>query len=127
MIFGELDGSRSPRLEWLLEACRPAGFQATLSTDITVEIWTKFVRLSVFSGMTAVTRSPIGVIRDDPELFAMLKTAVKEAMAVAQAKGVAVPEQLCRVVALIPRPSAGRRDPRCSRISSAAGRSSCRG
>jgi 2-dehydropantoate 2-reductase len=99
LIFGEQDGSRSPRLERLLEACRPAGFQATLSTDINVDIWTKFVRLSVFSGMTAVTRSPIGVIRDDPELFAMLKTAVNEAMAVAHAKGVAVPESTVADVA----------------------------
>jgi 2-dehydropantoate 2-reductase len=99
LIFGELDGSRSRRLEWLLEACRPAGFQATLSTDINVEIWTKFVRLSVFSGMTAVTRSPIGVIREDPELFAMLKTAVKETMAVAHAKGVAVAESTVADVA----------------------------
>jgi len=92
LIFGELDGRRSPRLEWLLEACRPAGFQATLSTDITVDIWTKFIRLSVFSGMTAVTRSPIGAIREDPELFAMLKVAAKETMTVAQSKGVAVPQ-----------------------------------
>ena len=83
--------TRPPRLEWLLEACRPAGFQATLSTDIIVDIWTKFVRLSVFSGMTAVTRSPLGVVRDDPELFAMLQEAVREAMAVAHAKGIAVP------------------------------------
>lgn len=99
LIFGELDGSRSRRLEWLLEACRPAGFQATLSTDINVEIWTKFVRLSVLSGMTAVTRSPIGVIREDPDLFAMLKTAVQEAMTVAHAKGVAVPESTVADVA----------------------------
>jgi 2-dehydropantoate 2-reductase len=91
LIFGMPDGSRSPQLEALLEACRPTGFQATLSADITVDIWTKFVRLSVFSGMTAVTRSPIGVIREDPELLAMLKTAVKEAMTVAHAKGIAVP------------------------------------
>jgi 2-dehydropantoate 2-reductase len=91
LIFGEPDGPRSPRLEALLEACRPAGFQATLSTDITVDIWTKFVRISVFSGMTAVTRSPIGVIREDPELLAMLKTAAKEAMDVAHAQGIAVP------------------------------------
>jgi hypothetical protein len=34
------------------------------------DIWTKFARLSVFSGMTAVTRSPIGVIRADPDLRA---------------------------------------------------------
>ena len=92
LIFGELDGTHSPRLEWLLEACRPAGFQATLSTDINVAIWTKFIKLSCFSGMTAVTRSPLGVIRDDPELFAMLKVAAKETMTVAQAKGIAVPQ-----------------------------------
>jgi 2-dehydropantoate 2-reductase len=84
------DGSPSPQLEALLEACRPAGFQSTLSRDITVDIWTKFVRLSVFSGMTAVTRSPIGVIVNDPELLEMLKAAVRETLAVAHAKGVAV-------------------------------------
>src|SRR5262245_1877595 len=74
LFFGELDGRRSPRLERLLEACGSSGFQATLSADINVDIWTKFVRLSVFSGMTAVTRSSIGPIVADPDLFAMLKT-----------------------------------------------------
>jgi 2-dehydropantoate 2-reductase len=90
LIFGKPDGSQSPQLEALLEACRPTGFQATLSPDITVEIWTKFVRLSVFSGMTAATRAPIGVIVNDPELLEMLKTAVRETLAVAHAKGIAV-------------------------------------
>ena len=99
LVFGELDGSRSPRLEALLEACRPAGVQATLSSDITVDIWTKFVRLSVFSGMTAVTRGPIGVIVNDPELLEMLKAAARETMAVAHAQGVAVPEGIDEDVA----------------------------
>jgi 2-dehydropantoate 2-reductase len=90
LIFGMPDGSASPRLDALLEACRPAGFQATLSRDITVDIWTKFVRLSVFSGMTAVTRGPIGVIVNDPDLLEMLKAAARETLAVAHAKGVAV-------------------------------------
>jgi 2-dehydropantoate 2-reductase len=99
LIFGMPDRSRSPLLEALLEACRPAGFQATLSSDITVDIWTKFVRLSVFSGMTAVTRSAIGVIVNDPELLEMLKAAVREAMSVAHAKGVAVPESIDEDVA----------------------------
>jgi len=94
VIFGELDGSRSPRLERLLDACTPAGFQVTLSDNIEVDIWTKFVRLSVFSGMTAVTRCPIGTIVADPELFEMLRTAARESMAVARAKGVAVPDSL---------------------------------
>jgi 2-dehydropantoate 2-reductase len=90
LFFGELDRVRSARLAALHEACRPAGFQATLSDDIMFDVWTKFVRLSVLSGMTAVTRSPVGVLRDDPDLWAMLKDAVREAMAVAQAKGIAV-------------------------------------
>ena len=90
LIFGKPDGSRSPQLEALLEACRPAGFQSTLSTDITVDIWTKFVRLSVFSGMTGVTRAPIGAIVNDPELLEMLKAAARETLAVAHAKGIAV-------------------------------------
>ena len=92
LIFGELDGTRTPRLERLLQACRPAGFQATLSDNVQVDIWTKFVRLSVFSGMTAVTRCPIGPIVADPELFDMAKAAAREAMAVARATGVSVPD-----------------------------------
>jgi len=91
LIFGELDGSRSPRLERLLEACRPAGFQATLSDHVDVDIWSKFVRLSVFSGMTAVTRCPVGPLRDDPDLFAMLQAACMESLAVARAKGIPLP------------------------------------
>jgi 2-dehydropantoate 2-reductase len=92
LIFGELDRIRSPRLLALREACLPAGFQTTLSDDITLDIWNKFVRLSVLSGMTAVTRSPLGVIHSDPELWSMLEKAVREAMAVARASGTAVPE-----------------------------------
>ncbi|PYR27144.1 MAG: 2-dehydropantoate 2-reductase [Acidobacteria bacterium] len=92
LIFGELDGTRTPRLERLFDVCRPAGFQTTLSDNVQVDIWTKFVRLSVFSGMTAVTRCPIGPIVGDPELFEMVKAAARETMAVARAKGVAVPD-----------------------------------
>ena len=128
LIFGMPDGSRSPQLEALLEACKPAGFQSTLSPDITVEIWTKFVRLSVFSGMTAVTRGPIGPIVNDPDLLEMLKAAVRETLAVAHAKGVAVRRR--RSTRMWPRPTRRcrrRRRRRCSRISSAAAASSCRG
>jgi len=106
LIVGEIDGTRSARLEAFLRACEPAGFRTTLSADILVEIWTKFVRLSVLSGMTAVTRSPLGVTCADPDLFAMLKEAVREALAVAHAKGIAVPptavDDVARMSAALP-------------------------
>src|SRR5450631_1848923 len=41
IIFGEIDGARSPRLVRFLEACRRAGFQAMLSPHILVDIWSK--------------------------------------------------------------------------------------
>ena len=58
----------------------------TLSDRHLVDIWTKFARLSVFSGMTAVTRSPIGVVRADPDLRALMETALRESIAVARGK-----------------------------------------
>ena len=88
LTFGELDGTRTPRLESLYEACRAAGIQAKLSDNIMVDIWTKFVWLSVFSGMTTVTRLPIGGWRDDPDLMAMCQAAGLESMAVARARGI---------------------------------------
>ncbi|HZR24524.1 MAG TPA: 2-dehydropantoate 2-reductase [Vicinamibacterales bacterium] len=97
LIFGEVDGRSSSRLEQFLEACAPANFHAKLSPDINVEIWTKFVRLSVFSGMTAVTRSSIGPIVRDPDLFAMLKDALVEARNVAVAKGITVSQTVADV------------------------------
>jgi 2-dehydropantoate 2-reductase len=88
LIFGELDGTRSPRLERFLAACQPAGFQATLSTNIHADIWAKFIRLTVFSGMTSITRMPLGTSREDPDLFAMMEAAWQEGLAVARARGV---------------------------------------
>jgi hypothetical protein len=121
LIFGMPDGSVSPQLDALLEACRPAGFQATLSRDITVDIWTKFVRISVYSDMSAVTRGPIGVIVNDPELLEMLKAAARETLAVAHAKGVAVPATIDEDVAVAYKARRRKRRRRCWRISSAAG------
>jgi 2-dehydropantoate 2-reductase len=91
LIFGELDGTRSDRLERLLAACDAAGFDAKLSGRIEGEIWEKFVWLSTFSGVTAVTRLPIGAIREDPDVVALCQAAALEAMAVAHRKGITLP------------------------------------
>jgi 2-dehydropantoate 2-reductase len=91
LIFGELDGAKTPRLVALYDACLGAGFDAKLSDGIEQELWLKFVRLTSLSGMMAVTRSPLGVLRDDPDLWAMLQAAILEAMAVAHAKHIQLP------------------------------------
>jgi 2-dehydropantoate 2-reductase len=94
IVFGERDGSRSPRLVAFEEACARAGFQGKASEKIDTDLWIKFVRLSTWSGMTTVTRSPMGVVRADPELLAMMMGAIAETIAVGRACGVKFPPTL---------------------------------
>jgi 2-dehydropantoate 2-reductase len=91
LSFGELDGTRSARLERLLDACVKAGLEARISDRIEIDIWTKFVWLSMFSGVTAVVRLPAGAIREDGDLLVLCQAAAMEGMAVAHAKGIHLP------------------------------------
>lgn len=92
LTFGELDGTSSPRVRALFEACEAAAIDATLSRRIEADVWRKFVFLSSFSGVTALTRLPIGPIREDAGTMALLDDAIDEAAAVGRAVGAEVPE-----------------------------------
>lgn len=94
LVFGESDGRQSERLRRFQEAGRRAGFVADLSSGIDVDLWVKFVRLSTWSGMTTVTRSAMGVLRQHPRLLAMMEEALDEAMAVGRARGIVFPDGL---------------------------------
>ena len=94
LIFGELGGGTSARLERLVAACGAAGIEARASPDIAVDIWEKFTFLAAMAGATAFYRAPIGEIRDDPERRARLEALLRETAAVGRAKGVALPEGL---------------------------------
>lgn len=92
LIFGEFDGSLSPRATMFLEACKAGGIDAELSTDISRAIWEKFVLLVGLSGATSATRLPIGPIRDNPQSRAFLLDLMRETEAVGRALGVNLPE-----------------------------------
>ncbi|MGN1286791.1 MAG: ketopantoate reductase family protein, partial [Bradyrhizobium sp.] len=102
MIFGELDGRITPRGKALLEFCLKAGFDATLSEQINTELWMKFVGLATNAGMTAVTRQPIGRLRDDPDLRPLFVSACEEIIAIANASGIKLPpDPLAKVLDFI--------------------------
>ena len=94
LVFGERDGRRSDRLVAFEQACVKAGFKGKASTDVQTDLWVKFIRLSTWSGMTTVTRSPMGVVRDDPALFKMMMDAIDEAIAVGRARGITFPADI---------------------------------
>lgn len=92
VVFGETDGSTSEEALLIRDLFRHAGIDAVLSTDIRLEIWRKFLFICVLSGMGAITRQPIGVMRDDPGIRELMTASAKEVVMLAQAKGVALSE-----------------------------------
>ena len=102
LVFGERDGRRSDRLVAFEKAGVRAGFQAKASSDVEADLWVKFVRLATWSGMTTLTRSPMGVVREDPALFDMMLRAIEEVIAVGKARGINFPPDLMEgTIALI--------------------------
>jgi len=103
LVFGERDGRRSDRLVAFEAAGKRAGFGAHASAQVDVDLWIKFVRLSAWSGVTAATRSPMGVIRENPALFEMMMKATDEAIAVGRARGITFPSDIVEsTLAMIP-------------------------
>ena len=90
LVFGEVDGERSSRGEGLLAACRQAGIRAILSQSIELEIWKKFVFLVGLSGVTCVTRAPLGPVLTQPETRDLLLATMEETVQVGRASGVSL-------------------------------------
>ena len=60
--LGELDGPPSPRTERVVEALARAGIKAQVRPDMRVALWEKFVLICGLSGLTALTRLPLGAV-----------------------------------------------------------------
>jgi 2-dehydropantoate 2-reductase len=56
-----------------------------------LDLWKKFVLLSGTSGITASTRQPLGIIRGDEDMRALLYKLMQETMAAGRAAGVEFP------------------------------------
>ncbi len=87
VVFGELDGRRTPRVARLRDALTRAGERAEISDDVRALLWSKLAFISSVAGVGAVTRAPIGETRALPETRALLLAALVECVAVARAHG----------------------------------------
>jgi 2-dehydropantoate 2-reductase len=90
-IFGELDGTRSDRADRLAGACAEAGIDVEVADDIRAAMWRKYAFICAQSGMTAATRLPVGVLREQAATWAMFRRIVEEVCSVAAAEGVDLP------------------------------------
>ena len=91
LVFGEYDGTASPRVLAFRDACVESGIDVEISDRIEQTIWEKFVFLVGLSGTTSTARSTIGPIRSRPRSRAFLRDVMDEVVQVARAQGVPLP------------------------------------
>ena len=91
--FGELDNTTSDRVQKLYDVFeRAQGITASIPSDIQVAIWQKFLLIAAWSGMGAITRAPIGIVRTQTGTRQMLEKTIREIYNVAKARGINLPD-----------------------------------
>jgi len=88
VALGELDRSSGERVAAIAATFRAAGIDVETPDDIQVSIWEKLLFIAPTSGVGALTRAPLGVVREIPETRELLVRAMREVRAVAAARGV---------------------------------------
>ena len=88
LIFGADAGGLGKRIEELYLRFKQAGVATELQPNIKVVLWAKYAFICGFSGVTALTRMPIGPILATPETRGLFRGTMHEVEAVARATGV---------------------------------------
>ena len=91
--FGHLDNRADPRVNELSEVFNHCnGVKSSIPDDIRVAMWQKFMLITPWSGLGAVSRAPLGVLLDQPETRELLVQAAEEIFNLGRALGVELPD-----------------------------------
>jgi len=98
IVFGEPDGTRSPRVERLAAALAAAGIAHEVRADILVGAWEKLAWNAGFNAVTALTGTTVAQVLAHPGTRELVVAAMEEVDAVATAAGVPVRRRRTRAV-----------------------------
>ncbi|WP_010231820.1 ketopantoate reductase family protein [Gillisia marina] len=93
ITFGELDNSKSERVQKLQKVFTEAGITNVVSEDISLEVWKKFLFIATISALGGLTRVRIGEMRESAYLMDLMRKTSEEIKNVAHAKGIALKEE----------------------------------
>jgi len=82
------------KLKEIEEMMRKAGVNGTYSKNIERELWQKFIFITAYSGMTALCRSPIGKVLENPYSRDAYRKCMEEAAQVAWKMKADVPKDI---------------------------------
>lgn len=86
--LGEIDGSKTERIQFLAQALKLAGFKAPIRTQIRTEIWVKLWGNLAFNPISALTRATLDNICQYPLTRELAWQMMTEAQAIAQKLGI---------------------------------------
>lgn len=92
MAFGEIDGKKRERGEAFAAICAKAGIDGVHSDAILTELWMKFILLATNASTMAMIRQPLGKIRDDADIVALMRAGYQETVDVGRARGIRIPD-----------------------------------
>ena len=91
IVFGPVDGIVDERAREIVRVISRAGIAVKLSDDIRTDLWKKFIFIAAGGGFTTLTRLSLADVIPVQESRGVLLEAMKEAEAVARAKGIDIP------------------------------------
>ena len=89
--LGELDGSRTDRVQAISRLLTSAGFKAPVQTRLSSEIWLKLIGNSTLNPVSAVTRTTLGQMLRNSEGRDLVRSLMEEVEAVGCALGIELP------------------------------------
>ena len=92
IVYGELDGSSSPRIIDLDAFMQGAGFETRLSMTIARDMWEKWILLATLGSVTCVMRGNVGEIEAASGGLEFVLRMFDEVVAIAKAAGTAPSE-----------------------------------
>ncbi len=94
VALGEMHGSQSTRVNSIYDIFKAAGVTVEKPENIQTAIWQKFLFIAAWSGVGAVTRVPVGMIREFDSARNLVVTSMQEIAAVAFSHGVELPDDV---------------------------------
>jgi 2-dehydropantoate 2-reductase len=89
IVIGELDNTRTNRIEMIKDLFDRSGIDSKISNDITADLWKKFISICV-SGLLAVTKTTYGELRELPQTRQMMVDLLIEIYQLSQKMGIQI-------------------------------------
>jgi len=101
IVFGEMDGSNTDRIQKIKNVFDLSGIQSKASSNISADLWKKFIAICV-SGLLAVSKTTYGELREQKETRQMMIDLMSEIYSLSQKIGIQIkPDFVSKAVAFI--------------------------